>query len=209
MLPLGDGDDPFGAEFAHASSAWRDLAPTVCYLSEQHRQSDKPFLDVLAAIRANACTGIHRERLAARQVARDRSPEDCTRLFTHNVAVDEINQQQLAKLGGETHVFAMAAKGAEPFVQALKRGCLSPERLAAEEGRGGDVHQERSGRSLRQRHARGGRGFRSRRRPSRHCDARRQAHRRRALHLEDRRGRQGTREHHASAAPARLGDDRA
>ena len=68
MLPLGDGEDPFGAEFAHASSAWRDLAPTVCYLSEQHRQSDKPFLDVLAAIRANACTGIHRERLAARQI---------------------------------------------------------------------------------------------------------------------------------------------
>ena len=62
MLPLGDGEDPFGAEFAHASSAWRDLAPTVCYLSEQHRQSDKPFLDLLAAIRANACSGIHRER---------------------------------------------------------------------------------------------------------------------------------------------------
>ena len=134
MLPLGDGEDPFGAEFAHASSAWRDLAPTVCYLSEQHRQSDKPFLDLLAAIRANACTGIHRERLAARQVARDRPPEDCTRLFTHNVAVDEINQQQLAKLGGETHVFAMAAKGAEPFVQALKRGCLSPERLQLKKG---------------------------------------------------------------------------
>jgi hypothetical protein len=67
-------------------------------------------------------------------VARDRPPEDCTRLFTHNVAVDEINQQQLAKLGGETHVFAMAAKGAEPFVQALKRGCLSPERLQLKKG---------------------------------------------------------------------------
>ena len=120
--------------FAHASSAWRDLAPTVCYLSEQHRQSDKPFLDLLAAIRANSCSGIHRERLAARQIARDRPPEDCTRLFTHNVAVDEINQQQLAKLGGETHVFSMAAKGAEPFVQALKRGCLSPERLQLKKG---------------------------------------------------------------------------
>ena len=76
MLPLGDGEDPFGAEFAHASSAWRDLAPTVCYLSEQHRQSDKPFLDVLAAIRANACTGIHRERLAARQIDKDRSARE-------------------------------------------------------------------------------------------------------------------------------------
>ena len=129
MLPLGDGEDPFGAEFAHASSAWRDLAPTVCYLSEQHRQSDKPFLDVLAAIRANACTGTSPRAAGCRQIGKDHLPEDCTRLFTHNAAVDEINQQQLAKLGGKTHVFSMAAKGPEPFVQALKRGCLSPETL--------------------------------------------------------------------------------
>ena len=133
MLPL-DGADTYGAEFAHASPAWRDLAPTVCYLSEQHRQSDQPFLEVLAAIRANACLGIHRERLAARTIDRDRLPQGCTRLFTHNAAVDEINQRELAKLGGETHGFSMAAKGPDPFVQALKRGCLSPEALELKQG---------------------------------------------------------------------------
>jgi ATP-dependent DNA helicase PIF1 len=134
MLPLADGDAAFGTEFAHTSSAWRDLAPTVCYLSEQHRQSDTPFLELLAAIRANACAGIHRERLSARLIEKDRLPEGCTRLFTHNAAVDEINQQQLAKLGGEMHSFSMVAKGPEPFVQALKRGCLSPETLALKKG---------------------------------------------------------------------------
>ena len=123
-------DGAYAAQFAHASQAWRDLAPTVCYLSEQHRQDDKPFLDVLAAIRANDCNGAHRERLAARRIDPERLPEDCTRLFTHNAAVDEINKRQLAKLGGDTHVFTMAAKGPDPFVQALKRGCLSPEALA-------------------------------------------------------------------------------
>jgi ATP-dependent DNA helicase PIF1 len=133
-LQLGDGEDAFGAEFAHASSAWRDLAPTVCYLSEQHRQSDRPFLDVLAAIRANACTGIHRERLAARQIGKDRMPQGCTRLFTHNAAVDDINEQQLQRLGGKTHVFTMSAKGGGPLVQGLKRGCLSPELLQLKAG---------------------------------------------------------------------------
>ncbi|HEV7462667.1 MAG TPA: AAA family ATPase [Methyloceanibacter sp.] len=133
MLPL-DGADAYGAEFAHASSAWRDLAPTVCYLSEQHRQSDKPFLEVLAAIRDNACLGIHRERLAARTIDRDRLPQGCTRLFTHNAAVDEINQRELAKLGGETHGFSMVARGPDPFVRALKRGCLSPEALVLKQG---------------------------------------------------------------------------
>lgn len=130
MLDFAGGDDGFGAAFAHASSAWRDLDPTVCYLSEQHRQDDQPFLDVLDAIRANACTNIHRERLAARMVGRDQLPARRTRLFTHNAAVDDINQQQLAKLDGETHQFAMTGKGPQASIEALKRGCLSPDTLA-------------------------------------------------------------------------------
>jgi ATP-dependent DNA helicase PIF1 len=134
MLPLGDGADAFGTEFAHASPAWRDLSPTVCYLSEQHRQSDKPFLEVLAAIRSNACIGLHRERLAARLIDKDRLPDGCTRLFTHNAAVDEINQRELTKLGGETHQFTMLARGPALFVEALKRGCLSPEIVALKQG---------------------------------------------------------------------------
>jgi len=130
MLDFADGDDGFGAAFAHASSAWRDLDPTVCYLSEQHRQDDQPFLDVLGAIRANACTGVHRERLSARMINSDQLPARRTRLFTHNAAVDDINQQQLAKLGGETRQFAMTGKGPQPSIEALKRGCLSPDTLA-------------------------------------------------------------------------------
>jgi ATP-dependent DNA helicase PIF1 len=134
MLPFADGAESFGAEFAHASPAWRDLAPTVCYLSEQHRQSDAAFLDVLAAIRSNACSGAHRERLASRLIGRDQLPSGCTRLFTHNAAVDDINQQQLAKLSGKSRIFAMIAKGPEPFVRTLQRGCLSPETLELKQG---------------------------------------------------------------------------
>jgi ATP-dependent DNA helicase PIF1 len=134
MLQLSGGSDTFGAEFAYASPAWRDLAPTVCYISEQHRQIDVAFLDVLAAIRSNACIGTHRDRLASRLVGRDQLPAACTRLFTHNAAVDDINQQQLAKLPGKAHVFAMITKGPEAFVRTLQRGCLSPERLELKQG---------------------------------------------------------------------------
>ena len=134
MLQLAGGSDAFGAEFAHASPAWRDLAPTVCYLSEQHRQSDAAFLDVLAAIRSNACVGPHRERLSSRLIGQDQLPAACTRLFTHAAAVDDINQQQLAKLPGKARVFAMISKGPEAFVRTLQRGCLSPERLGLKQG---------------------------------------------------------------------------
>ena len=134
MLPLDDAGGAYAAQFAHASRAWRDLAPTVCYLSEQHRQDDTPFLEVLAAIRANACSSLHRERLATRRIDRDAMPEGCTQLFTHNAAVDDINKRQLSRLGGDTLVFTMSAKGPDPFVQALKRGCLSPEVLQLKRG---------------------------------------------------------------------------
>jgi ATP-dependent DNA helicase PIF1 len=129
LLPFADGSDGFGAEFAHGAPAWKDLGPTVCYLSEQHRQSDTDFLDVLAGIRSNACTATHRARLTGRLIGRDQLPTNCTRLFTHNAAVDEINSHELAKLRGKPHLFAMLAKGPEPFVRALQRGCLSPESL--------------------------------------------------------------------------------
>ena len=131
-LPF-DAGDGFGTMFAHASPAWRDLAPIVCYLSEQHRQNDQAFLSVLAAIRANGCTGHERERLAARMIARDTLPENCTRLFTHNASVDDINRQELAKIPGKARMFTMTSKGPDPFVQALGRGCLSPAALELKE----------------------------------------------------------------------------
>lgn len=134
MLDFGGGDDSFGATFAHGSSAWRDLDPLVCYLSEQHRQDDEPFLDVLDAIRANACTETHRELLAARMIAGGRLPPRRTRLFTHNAAVDGINRQHLEELDGDIREFAMTGKGPQAAVEALKRGCLSPDMLALKIG---------------------------------------------------------------------------
>jgi hypothetical protein len=133
-LPLDDDGGNFGDGFAHGSPAWRDLSPTVCYLSEQHRQSDKAFLDVLAAIRANACTGTHREHLSGRRIEPDALPADCTRLFTHNAAVDDINLRELAKLKGKPTRFTMTTRGPDPFVQALQRGCLSPVSLELKQG---------------------------------------------------------------------------
>jgi ATP-dependent DNA helicase PIF1 len=134
VLPFADGADGFGAEFAYASRAWRDLAPTVSYLTEQHRQDDADFLRVLTAIRANACAGPERARLLGRRIDRDRLPRGCPRLFTHNAAVDDINLQELAKLSGETHPFVMTTRGPEAFVRTLQRGCLSPESLDLKEG---------------------------------------------------------------------------
>ena len=52
--------------FAFESHAWKEANPVVCYLSEQHRQEDGDFLDLLGAFRRGAFTAAHRARLKSR-----------------------------------------------------------------------------------------------------------------------------------------------
>ncbi|MEI8097049.1 MAG: AAA family ATPase [Candidatus Moraniibacteriota bacterium] len=121
-------------EFAFDSDAWQGLAPTVCYLTEQHRQEDKTFLDILSAIRSNTFDEMHFESLSERIISKEELPDDMTRLFSHNTNVDTINTKELSKLPGKTKLFVMASRGPETLTSALVRGCLSPERLELKEG---------------------------------------------------------------------------
>jgi ATP-dependent DNA helicase PIF1 len=134
MLALADGEDLFGSEFAHTSSAWRDLAPTVCYLSEQHRQSDTAFLDVLAAIRANACAGIHRSCLDARQIGRDGCPRTAhsyeRALRVHPQAVEKDAEFRAASEAARSAVGALAGKQAA-FLAACQARSQPPKKKRA------------------------------------------------------------------------------
>lgn len=120
--------------FAFESDAWHMIGFRTCYLTEQHRQEDEAFLEVLTAIRGNACLSIHRERIEMRMLASEELPENTTRLFSHNVDVDKINALELRKLPGKTYGFTMADRGPAALTDALKRGCLSPERLELKDG---------------------------------------------------------------------------
>ncbi len=123
-----------GTEFAYASTLWRDLNLLTCYLTEQYRQDDAEFLDILSAIRSGTVGNTHREMLRARFVSLAAFPSDLPKLFSHNADVDRINAQELEKLPGTPRAFLMDAKGRETLVNGLKRGCLSPEYLELKEG---------------------------------------------------------------------------
>ena len=124
-----DGDT---AQFAYASKAWTALQPLVCYLSEQHRQDDDAFLDVLRGLRQNEVGAEHRRRLNERAVVP--SSNDLTQLFSHNADVDAMNEERLQHLKGPATIFHMKASGRTNLVDQLKRGCLSPEQLAVKKG---------------------------------------------------------------------------
>jgi len=122
------------ALFACDSSVWQRLQPIVCYLTEQHRQDDKKFLNILSAIRRNEFGEDHLDQLLARKIERARIPADIPKLFSHNLNVDQVNDETLSRLEGVIQNFFMMEHGPEALVAALKKGCLSPDKLSLKIG---------------------------------------------------------------------------
>ena len=127
-------DDEPVARFAYDSSAWTRANPAVCYLTEQHRQDDADFLELLLAIRRNTFSDEHLEHINARKIERDSAPSGAPKLFSHNADVDRVNDEVLVKLPGESKLFAMSSQGVEALTSVLKKGCLSPETLRLKVG---------------------------------------------------------------------------
>ncbi|BFU95293.1 MAG: helicase [Nitrospira sp.] len=122
------------ARFAYDSPAWKGADLTVCYLTDQYRQDDDEFLAVLSAIRRNAFCADHLSWLTGRTVRPHEVPKAAPKLFSHNADVDRVNDGILAQLPGEPRVYPMSSQGPEALVAALKKGCLSPERLCLKSG---------------------------------------------------------------------------
>ncbi len=120
--------------FAFQSPAWKKLNPLVCYLTEQHRQEDSVFLNVLSAIRSGEWDHTHVSVITSREAELDEVDDETPRLFTHNADVDRINDEKLASLQGQQKKFSMSTTGPSILTDALKRGCLSPETLSLKEG---------------------------------------------------------------------------
>jgi len=116
------------------SEAWNAMDLHVCYLQEQYRHEDDVLMKILQDIRKNA-TGEH-TLVPLRTRYKGRIEGDCvpTKLYTHNVDVDRINNAELKNLEGEERVYEMYSHGAEKLVEALKRSCLAPENLVLKIG---------------------------------------------------------------------------
>jgi len=56
-----------------------------------------------------------------------------TKLYTHNVDVDSINEAELRKLEAHPHFFDMTGKGNKKLVETIKKGTLAQDRIAIKE----------------------------------------------------------------------------
>lgn len=132
LPPVTRGSDV--VDFVHVSEAWQEAVPQVCYLTEQHRQgADDVLLDILRQMRAGELSLEARVRLEAtkRSVPAD---DSVTRLFTHNLDVDTLNNRMLSKLEGKNRTFSMSTNGDQYRIDQLKRNLLCPEILELKVG---------------------------------------------------------------------------
>lgn len=123
-------------KFIYHSTAWKQGNFKVCYLEEQFRQNDDISIRVLNDIRGSRVdegTMNHvrtRFRTQDGEVVINLDPViKPTRLYTHNVDVDSVNEAELEHLKGDSMTYEMDTTGKANIVEILKKSCMAQEIL--------------------------------------------------------------------------------
>lgn len=119
-------------KFAFMSQAWLDANLTICYITEQHRQSDATFNTILNEIRFRQLS--HQSLSQLENTVYNKPTITPTKLFTHNIDVDRINEEHLMELSSDKFTFPCSTKGNEKLIEGLKRSVLAPEKLSIKIG---------------------------------------------------------------------------
>lgn len=129
LPPVARSGEP-ESHFIYKSEAWRNGNFSILYLDEQFRQKDDIALSILSEIRMGSVSQSSRKHLESRFNVRTLTELEPTKLFTHNIDVDTLNDEELENISGEKEaVYRMEATGRDHLVEALKKSCLAPERL--------------------------------------------------------------------------------
>lgn len=138
LPPIGSKGESNREKFAFMSEAWLDAKFHICYLSEQHRQVSEAanggldLDDILNQIRRQEVTF---EAIAALEATYDQDVDiKRTRLYTHNLNVNKINDKELAALEGETMRFEATATGDSKLVETLKKTVRTQDDLVLKVG---------------------------------------------------------------------------
>lgn len=115
--------------FSFASNAWKSLDLAICYLHTQHRQNDADFSIILNQLRTGTPSQETITHLQSRIHADISHKPSLVKLYTHNVDVDRINQEQLDALDTDERIYRLTTKGDKKAIESLKKNMLAPELL--------------------------------------------------------------------------------
>jgi len=138
LPPIGSKGESNREKFAFMSEAWLDAKFHICYLSEQHRQVSEAanggldLDDILNQIRRQE---VSFEAIAALEATFDQNVDiKRTRLYTHNLNVNKINDKEQAALDGDMMRFEATSTGDSKLVETLKKTVRTQDDLVLKVG---------------------------------------------------------------------------
>lgn len=134
LPPIGNESESSRQKFAFMSDAWLQAEPVICYLTEQHRQSENDLNIILNEIRTGEVSQKSIDLLGSRVEIHPDEGEQETKLFTHNADVDRINQMYLEQIGSGSRYFDAVLKGNDALIEVLKKSVLALEKLELKVG---------------------------------------------------------------------------
>ena len=134
LPPIGNDEERNRDKFAFMHPSWVDAKFAICYLTKQYRQQNNALTTILNEIRNNNISAKSLQLLDEAQHTNLDTEEPITRLFTHNVDVDRLNNEYLQALSSKHKTFKAFTKGNEKLVEALKKSVQANETLALKKG---------------------------------------------------------------------------
>lgn len=134
LPPIGNQEETSRQKFAFMSDAWLEAEPVICYLTEQHRQSENDLNTILNEIRNGEVSQRSIDLLESRVEFHPDEGEQETKLFTHNADVERINKNYLEQIGSSSRFFPAVLKGSDGLLEILKKSVLAPENLELKTG---------------------------------------------------------------------------
>ncbi len=115
--------------FAWQSPSWKNLDLQTCYLQKKFRQDDNQLISILDEIRSGTISQSTHDILNSRYNANLDIEFTPTKLYTHNIDVDRINNEELEKLPSKAHTFKFESEGSKANIEKIFKSSLVSEEL--------------------------------------------------------------------------------
>ncbi|PCJ67693.1 MAG: helicase [Bacteroidetes bacterium] len=132
LPPVSREQEPSREKFAFMSKAWVEAAPTICYLTEQFRQSKNELNTILNQIRSNEI-----DESAVQLLQETRYNEhtiEPTKLYSHNADVDTMNEKELEALEADKEEFFAKKSGNIKMMEGFVKSLIVRDKLVLKKG---------------------------------------------------------------------------
>ena len=129
------------AFFAYDSPSWAKLNPTICYLTEQYRQDDSNFLEILSSIRRNIFDANHLRHIETRKIEYLSAPTGVPKFFlTTLMLIASMMKCSPSFRASQKHFYVFA--GPRRARGRAEKGLPFAGNAFSQSRRGGDVYEK-------------------------------------------------------------------